>query len=83
MLNLPKFDVQSNDTSFRKILDLQIFLIFQINRNPFQIEYGDGSLVKGFLSQDTIRLAGITIKKQIFAEITSGLDGFDGVYDVY
>ena len=27
-------------------------------------------------------IAGLRIKNQIFAEITSGLDGFDGVYDV-
>ncbi|XP_039967135.1 lysosomal aspartic protease-like [Bactrocera tryoni] len=37
------------------------------NGESFSIEYGSGSL-SGFLSQDTVRVAGLTIQNQVFAE---------------
>ena len=40
------------------------------NGSNFAIEYGDGSHTPGFLSQDTVIIAGLMIKKQIFAEAT-------------
>jgi phytepsin len=54
------------------------------NGTAFNILYGSGG-VQGFLSQDNINIAGVTIKNQVFAEINSesGLSflfsQFDGV----
>jgi len=39
------------------------------NRN-FSISYGDGTQITGFLSQDTLQIAEVTVKNQIFAEAT-------------
>jgi phytepsin len=54
------------------------------NGEKFAIQYGSGS-AGGFLSQDSVGIAGVTVKDQVFAEITSepGLAfvaaGFDGL----
>ena len=40
------------------------------NGSNFAIEYADGSHTSGFLSQDTVIIAGLTIQNQIFAEAT-------------
>eukprot|EP01128_Nolandella_sp_AFSM9_P000759 TRINITY_DN10888_c0_g1_i1.p1 TRINITY_DN10888_c0_g1~~TRINITY_DN10888_c0_g1_i1.p1 ORF type:complete len:464 (+),score=144.41 TRINITY_DN10888_c0_g1_i1:179-1393(+) len=54
------------------------------NGEKFEIQYGSGS-TSGFLSQDTMQMAGLTIKNQVFAEVTGepGLAfvaaGFDGL----
>ncbi|CAD7002399.1 lysosomal aspartic protease-like [Ceratitis capitata] len=57
------------------------------NGEAFSIEYGSGSL-SGFLSQDTVRVAGLTISNQVFAEamlepgtsfVYSNFDGLMGM----
>ena len=41
------------------------------NGTSFQIVYGDGTKVNGFLSTDTLTFAGLKIKGQTFAEVTN------------
>ena len=41
------------------------------NDNSLSIVYGDGTVLNGFLSFDKLTVAGITVKGQTFAEITS------------
>ena len=41
------------------------------NGTSFQIGYGDGTKVNGFLSTDTLTFAGLKIKGQTFAEVTN------------
>ncbi|CCE79735.1 Piso0_001822 [Millerozyma farinosa CBS 7064] len=43
---------------------------YKQNGSDFSIQYGTGSL-EGYVSQDTLNLAGLTIEKQDFAEATS------------
>ncbi|XP_034475681.1 lysosomal aspartic protease [Drosophila innubila] len=58
---------------------------YQANRKRFDIQYGSGSL-SGFLSQDTLRVAGLSVSNQTFAEATD-MPGpiflaakFDGIF---
>ncbi|KAH8390086.1 lysosomal aspartic protease [Drosophila serrata] len=58
---------------------------YRAQGNPFAIHYGSGSL-SGFLSRDTIGIAGLQIENQIFAEATD-MPGpiflaakFDGIF---
>ena len=44
---------------------------YKANGASFSITYGDGTQLKGFLSSDTVRVAGIAITGQTFAEVTS------------
>ena len=46
------------------------------NGTSFQIGYGDGTKVNGFLSTDTLTFAGLKIKGQTFAEVTNS-QGFE------
>nr|XP_014099872.1 lysosomal aspartic protease-like [Bactrocera oleae] len=57
------------------------------NGESFSIQYGSGSL-SGFLSQDTVSVAGLTIRNQVFAEamqepgnifVNTGYDGLMGM----
>ena len=67
-------------------------LSYQPNGTEFEIYYGsDGSVdVAGFVSEDTLAIGGLEIKRQDFAEATRGSDmgfvRFDGIlgmdYDV-
>ncbi|XP_001988893.2 lysosomal aspartic protease isoform X1 [Drosophila grimshawi] len=60
------------------------------NGKPFQIQYAtrnnQPTILKGFLSADNVTLAGLSIKRQTFAEITSLPPGifsranFDGIF---
>ncbi|KAI8867040.1 endopeptidase, partial [Ramicandelaber brevisporus] len=58
---------------------------FVKNETKFEIHYGSGSM-EGFVSQDTLNVAGIEVEKQQFAEATSlpGLafvfGAFDGIF---
>eukprot|EP01016_Furgasonia_blochmanni_P048179 TRINITY_DN7145_c0_g3_i8.p1 TRINITY_DN7145_c0_g3~~TRINITY_DN7145_c0_g3_i8.p1 ORF type:complete len:430 (+),score=67.84 TRINITY_DN7145_c0_g3_i8:22-1290(+) len=46
------------------------------NETAFELSYGDGSSkVRGFLSEDDVRIAGITVKGHIFGEVTTQTDG--------
>ncbi|XP_036347044.1 lysosomal aspartic protease-like [Rhagoletis pomonella] len=55
------------------------------NGESFSIEYGSGSL-SGYLSEDTVRVSGLTIQNQVFAEATSEPSStfvdsnFDGIF---
>lgn len=57
---------------------------YKANGSEFEIHYGSGSLT-GFVSQDTVKIGDITIKKQDFAEATSepglafAFGRFDGI----
>jgi len=57
---------------------------YQVNGEKFSIQYGSGA-ASGFLSYDNVALGGVTIQKQVFAEITNepGIAflaaGFDGL----
>ena len=57
---------------------------YKKNGSDFAIKYGSGSL-EGFVSQDTIKIGDLTIKKQDFAEATSepglafAFGKFDGI----
>jgi len=57
---------------------------FKANQTRFEITYGSGSL-SGFVSQDTVKIGDLTIKKQDFAEATSepglafAFGRFDGI----
>jgi len=57
---------------------------YKANGSKFEIEYGSGSM-KGYLSQDTLGIGGLTVRNQVFAEATSepGLafvaSQFDGI----
>ena len=42
---------------------------YKANGTTFSIQYGSGSM-EGFVSQDTLTIGDITIKKQMFAEAT-------------
>ncbi len=57
---------------------------YKKNGSEFEIRYGSGSL-SGFVSQDTVRIGDLTVKKQDFAEATSepglafAFGRFDGI----
>jgi len=57
---------------------------YQKDGRSFAIQYGSGSLT-GFLSQDTVTLAGLKVKNQVFAEavqqpgLTFAVGQFDGI----
>lgn len=57
---------------------------YEPNGTDFSIQYGRGSL-KGFFSQDTVTLAGLAVKKQLFGEalkqpgVVFAVARFDGV----
>jgi hypothetical protein len=44
---------------------------YKANGKSFKISYGDGTSETGFLSVDTVTVAGISVTGQTFAEITS------------
>jgi len=46
------------------------------NGKPLSIQYGSGSM-NGFLSEDTVSMAGIFVKKQVFGEATTEAHAFD------
>jgi len=43
----------------------------QMEPGTFSIQYGDGSMVSGSISTDTVTVAGITAKGQIFSPVTT------------
>lgn len=57
---------------------------YKKNGSEFEIRYGSGSL-SGFISQDTVQIGDIKVKKQLFAEATSepglafAFGRFDGI----
>jgi len=48
---------------------------YKANGKAFSIQYGSGAY-SGFLSTDTLAVAGISVKNQIFAEVTSETANF-------
>ncbi|KAJ2750180.1 hypothetical protein IWQ56_007085, partial [Coemansia nantahalensis] len=56
--------------------DHDLSATYQPLNGPFAIQYGTGE-VRGFTSQDTVRVGGITIKDQPFAETTSEDEVFE------
>jgi cathepsin D len=53
------------------------------NGTSFDIQYGSGGAIKGFLSQDVVSVGGLNVQNQVFAEITSesGLSWITAKFD--
>ncbi|KAH3765869.1 preprocathepsin D [Pelomyxa schiedti] len=56
---------------------------YMANGTAFDILYGSGTAISGFVSQDTVTLGGAVIKKQDFAEISNetGISWAAGAFD--
>jgi len=69
---------------FHTKYDSEASTTYVANGKTFSIQYGSGSL-DGFLSEDTVTLGGLSVKKQVFAEavnqpgITFAVGQFDGI----
>nr|AIG55463.1 secreted protein [Thraustotheca clavata] len=70
-----------------KVYNHSVSSSYKANGTEFHIQYGSGP-VSGFLSQDTLTVAGLTLQDQVFAEVnvTKGLGPgyylghFDGIF---
>lgn len=73
-----------------KRYDSSLSSTYVANGTSFEIQYADNrnqeTILNGFLSTDTVELAGLSIKSQTFAEITTlptevfNRTGFDGIF---
>lgn len=59
-------ELSSQATSGHEIYDPSKSSTFQYVNGEFEVTYGDGSYVAGYLAQDTVSIGGVEAKEQIF-----------------
>ncbi|KAH8263352.1 hypothetical protein KR044_007684 [Drosophila immigrans] len=87
---VPSVQCPANNCSNMERYDSSLSSSFVANGSPFAIQYAtrnnQATILKGFLSTDTVTIAGLSIKQQTFAEITSlppavfSRANFDGIF---
>jgi len=81
---VPSSDCSSIACYLHEKYDHESSSTYKKNGSSFAIQYGSGA-VEGYVSQDTVRLGDITVKDQLFAEITNepglafAFGKFDGI----
>jgi len=67
---VPSSSCTESDCEDHNTYDSSASSTYVANGETFKIEYGDGSIGKGILDQDTVSVGGLSVTDQIFAETT-------------